>query len=94
MRSRIGYLPPRLISPEGIHSIDIFRINTIWIFPEYVAVNVGNGKVEEDFNTLHFTCFRDYFPIQMEPVRVEDANRPPIVLIANPWKYFLQQELV
>src|ERR1700680_2298032 len=87
----IGGGTPGVVAPEEIHPLNLCGRNAARILPEDVHVHVHYHEVQEYFYRFHFTGLRNDLPVRIEFVWVENAERPPVIFVADLWKNLLEQ---
>lgn len=76
----VGGLQPRPIAPEFVHPIDILGRHILRLVPDCVPVHVHDGKIEEPINRLRLPGLQHDFPIQVQPVWIEQAQGARVFL--------------
>src|SRR5271165_3846926 len=69
----IARLLPGLVAPKSRQPLGLLWTNPRSIAPKHVAVHIGNREVEKNLKRVHLASGVDYFPLQMQTVRVKQA---------------------
>src|SRR5205807_657561 len=90
----VRYGLPGIVSPKGIHAGDVGLGHAFWVSPEDVPVHVRYGKVQEHIDGPHLPDRSDDFPVEVQTIRVKQAQTSSKVLISNPGQDHGEHDLV
>jgi hypothetical protein len=76
----IRHIVPGLITPLGIHPLDVHRKRCRGVAAQNVDVDVVDRKIDKDVERLHATGFSYNLPIKCQSVRLKQTEASLVVL--------------
>ena len=80
--------------PEGVHSDNALFVYPLWISPEGSSVHIHGGKVQKQLNASHLTGRLDYVPVEIQAIRIEQAEATTVVFKPDLRENLFQQNSV
>jgi hypothetical protein len=74
---------PGLVTPQFGHPVDPALRHLLRIAPDGVAIDVHDGEVKKHVDRLRLSRLPDHIPNEVEPVRIEEAQRAVEILVLD-----------
>src|SRR2546425_1127270 len=91
---RICDLPPSIVAPELVHALQVCWVHAFGMPPQDVSIYVSDREVQKHVNRTHLSGSLNHLPVQVQPIRIKQAQPATILFPADIRKNLLQQNAV
>lgn len=93
-RRRVERASPRLVPPESGKPLCLLGVYRVGVLAEGISIDVHGWEVDEELGRPQASQRLNGLPVELEAVRVEDAERSAIIPVQESWSNLVNEHSV